>query len=167
MPRKSTNPNKSQYQICREECGLSREAASEQLNMSDSRLEKLENGQTRITPQDVVDMAKAYKQPKLCNYYCANDCEIGQKSVPELKAKGLTEIVLSMLNSLNQLNQEKDRLIQIAADNEITSDELPDFVTIKKHLAEISITADTLQLWIDDRIADGSIKKEDYDSLNA
>ena len=31
-------------------------------------------------------MADKYKQPSLCNYYCANQCPIGQQYVPEIKS---------------------------------------------------------------------------------
>ena len=167
MPRKSTRTNKNKYQLAREEAGLTRAAASELTHISESRIEKIEYNQTLINPQDVVAMAHAYKAPSVCNYYCANDCEIGQETVPELKMTHLSQIVLSLLNSLNLLNAEKDRLIQIAADGKITKDELSDFIMIKKQLEEISITADTLQLWIDNKVAQGVINKEDYDSLNA
>ena len=166
MPRKSIKENKSIYFKSREETGLTRAQASEATFISESRIEKIEYGQMQINPQDVVAMARAYKKPSLCNYYCANDCEIGQESVPELKVTNLSQIVLALVDSLNDLNTEKDRLIKISADGKISSDELADFVAIKKELTELSITVDTLQLWIDNMVAQGEIKKEDYDSLN-
>ena len=109
-------------------------------------------------------MAQAYKKPALCNYFCANDCEIGQTTVPELKVTNLPQIILSLLDSLNDLNREKDRLIKITADGEISADELSDFFTIQNELEEISVTIDTLKLWISNMIADGKISKEVYDA---
>lgn len=166
MPRRSTKKDKNIYFKSREEAGLTRAQASELTYISESRIEKIEYGQMQITPQDVVSMAHAYKKPALCNYYCSNDCEIGQKTVPELELTNLTQITLSLLNSLNELNTEKERLIQISADGEITSDELSDFVAIKKELAELSVSIDTLQLWIDHMIANGKIDKDDYELLH-
>ena len=163
MPRKSTRKNKNIYQLAREEAGLTRAAASELTNISESRIEKIEYSQTLINPQDVAAMAHAYKKPALCNYFCAHDCEIGQESVPELEVTNLPQIVLTLLASLNQLSEEKDRLIRISADGRITADELADFVAIKKQLDELSVTLDTLQLWIDNMIADGKISKEEYE----
>ena len=166
MPRKSIKENKNIYFQSREEAGLTRAQASESTYISESRIEKIEYGQMAINPQDVLAMARAYKKPSLCNYYCANDCEIGQESVPELKVTNLSQIVLSLLDSLNDLNAERNRLVKISADGEITSEELADFISVKKELDEISVTIDTLKLWIDNMVADGRINELEYDSLN-
>ena len=119
MPRRSTKENKNIYFQSREEAGLTRAQASEATYISESRIEKIEYGQMQINPQDVVAMARAYKKPSLCNYYCANDCEIGKESVPELKITNLSQIVLTLLSSINELNDEKDKLIRISADDKI------------------------------------------------
>ena len=43
------------------------------------------------------------------------------------------------------------------------TDELEDFVTIKSTLDRISTSVSALQLWVDGQIADGQLKKEDFD----
>lgn len=73
-------------------------------------------------------MARAYKKPSLCNYYCSHECPIGQEYVPEVEVKELSSIVLEMLASLNSVHKQKDRLIEIAADGKITGDEIVLFV---------------------------------------
>ncbi len=78
-------------------------------------------------------MAEKYKQPSLCNYYCANQCPIGQHYVPEIKIKDLSQIVLEMLASLNSMENKKERLIEITVDGKITSDELEDFIIFRKN----------------------------------
>lgn len=166
MPRKSVKENKNIYFSSREEAGLTRAQASELTYISESRIEKIEYGQMQINPQDVVAMARAYKKPSLCNYYCANDCEIGKDSVPELQVTNLTQIVLSLLDSFNDISSQRDRLVQISADGIVSEEELKDFVSIKKKLTEISVTIETLQLWIDNMIAEGQINKAEYDSLH-
>lgn len=165
MPRRSTKENKNIYFQSREEAGLTRAQASEETYISESRIEKIEYGQMQINPQDVVAMARAYKKPSLCNYYCANDCEIGKESVPELKFTNLSQIVLTLLSSINRLNDEKDKLIRISADDKIEPHELSDFVSIKKQLDEISVTIETLKLWLNQMIVNGDISKEQYESL--
>ena len=138
MARVSSKENKSIYQIKREELGLTREKAGELLQwITPERSERIESGKSNAHPDEVVLMAEKYQCPHLCNYFCANDCEIGQRTVPELKVQSLSRIVLSLLDNLNDLNAEKDRLIKIAADGEITPDELADFVAIKKELSEL------------------------------
>ena len=167
MPRKSVKADKSLYQIVREEeLGLTRAQASELLEgLSESQIEKIENGKTPATPEDVMLMAKAYKKPELCNYYCSKECPIGKKYVPEVKAKELSQIVLEMLASLNALNTQKDRLIEITADGKLDNDEMADFARIQKKLKEISISANALQLWIDNTIAAGKIDVDAFEKI--
>lgn len=167
MPRKSTKENKSIYQMVREEeLGLTRAQASEMMEgLSESQIEKIENGKTATVPGDVLMMARAYKRPDLCNYYCSNECPIGQVYVPEIKAKNLQQIVLEMLSSLNSLNRQKERLIEITADGEIQNEELMDFAIIQKRVKEISVSANALQLWIDNTIAAGKIDVEEFERL--
>ena len=77
--------------------------------------------------------------------------------MPELKLKDLSQIVLEMLASLNAVDHEKNRLIEITVDGEISKDEMQDFIAIKNQLDKISLSVNTLQLWIDKTIADGKI----------
>ncbi len=168
MGKKSIKENKNIYFESREAAGLTRAQASELIGtISESRIEKLETGKTAIYPEDVVDMALAYKKPELCNYYCTHECRIGQSSVPEVSPKlnTLSEIVLGMLSALNSLDRQKDRLIDITADGEITEDELPDFVSIQKQLDQIDLTVEALKIWIANTIADGKIDKAKLDAL--
>lgn len=166
MGKKSTKENKNIYQISREEAGLTRSQASELMpGISESRIEKIEYGTTYAQPEDIVAMAEAYKKPYLCNHYCANECRIGQDFVPEVKISSLAEISLGILSSLNALDKQKERLIDITADGKITDDELPDFIDIQKNLEQISLTIDSFKLWLNNTILSGDISKEKLDSL--
>ena len=82
-------------------------------------------------------MADCYKNPSLCNYYCSHECPIGQECVPEVQMKDLSQITLEMLASLNTLNRDKDRLIEITVDGQISADELNDFHKIQAQLGQI------------------------------
>ena len=148
MARRSTRENKNIYQTTRENLAFTREEASELLvTVSPERIEKIENERTLPHPDEVLVMAEKYRQPSLCNYYCANQCPIGQQYVPEVKIKDLSQIVLEMLASLNSMQKKKDRLIEITVDGEISGDELADFIYIQEELERISIAVETLQLW--------------------
>ena len=107
-------------------------------------------------------MARAYKKPSLCNYYCSHECPIGKEYVPEVEVKELSTIVLEMLASLNSVHKQKDRLIEIAADGRITGDEIEDFIHIQEELERISVTVETLQLWAEKMLATGTIDAEQY-----
>ena len=131
MGRKSTKENKTIYQTSRESLELSREAASELLQfISPDRIEKIENGKSDPHPEEVLAMADAYKNPSLCNYFCSHECPIGREYVPEIRTKDLSQITLEMLATLNKLTREKERLIEITVDGELTDDEIPDFIKI-------------------------------------
>lgn len=132
MGKASTKENKNRYFQTREELGLTRAEASELLEViSEDRVEKIENERIAPQPYDVLAMARAYKKPSLCNYYCSHECPIGQEYVPEVEVKELSSIVLEMLASLNSVQKQKDRLIEIAADGKITGDEIEDFIHIQ------------------------------------
>lgn len=161
MGKRSVKENKSIYQISREEAGMTREEASEAMQfVSDSRIEKFESGKSPVQPEEVMAMAKAYKKPSLCNYYCSHECPIGQKFVPEVKLKDLSQIVLQMLSTTNSFEKAKERFVEIAADGEISDEELDDFVKIEKGIHEIGMAADSLELWLNHTIASGKINKE-------
>ena len=166
MGKRSIKENKNNYFEGSDSLGLSRAQASELMEgISESSLEKMETGKTNIYPEDVVLMAKAYKRPDLCNYYCTHECAIGKTSVPEVKISSLSEIVLGMLSSLNSLERQKDRLIEITADGQISDDELEDFANIQKQLEHIDATVEALKLWVNGTIAEGKINKEKLDAL--
>jgi len=129
------------------------------------RLERIENGKLEIHPEEVMLLSEIYGEPTLCNHYCSKECPIGQKYVPEIKVKDLAQIVLEMLSSLNSMKKSQERLIEITADGIIEDDEIQDFVFIQKELERISITVETLQLWVEQMIAENKIDKEKYAKL--
>ena len=166
MARVSTKENKNIYHKTRESLRLTREAASDLLEcITPERIEKIENERSLPHPDEVLVMAEKYRQPGLCNHYCANQCPIGQQYVPEVKLKDLSQIVLEMLASLNSMNREKERLIEITVDGKVTGDELEDFVRIQEELERISVAVETLQLWAEQMLATGAIDVERYNTL--
>ena len=163
MGRASTKENKNKYQLAREELGLSREKASDLLEViPPERIEKIENERSLPHPDEVLVMSQKYKKPSLCNYYCSNECPIVKEYVPEVQIKELSAIVIEMLASLNSVNKTKDRLIEIAADGVISDDEIDDFIHIQEELERISVTVETLQLWAEKMLANGIIDADQY-----
>ena len=161
MGRRSTKEDKRIYQVLREAQGYSRAKASELLQcISDSRLVRIESGDTVPYPEEIITMAEVYGEPNLPNIYCANDCPLGQAYVTEVEAKDLPVITLEMLNLLNRLTSQKDRLIEITVDGEITPDEMKDFQSIRRNLQKMSLAIDSMQLWLENMVADGKIDKD-------
>ena len=158
------------YKQMRKERDLTRDEvcdrASEMNNpIQPERLERIENGKFPITPDEVMLLAEIYGEPTLCNHYCSTECPIGEKYVPEIRVKDLSQIVLEMLSSLNSMKKSQDRLIEITADGVIDDDEIRDFVKIQKDLEHISITVETIQSWVEEMIADNKIDIEKYNKI--
>ena len=165
MARVSTKENKNIYHRTRESLSLTREEAGELLQViAPERIEKIENERSMPHPDEVLVMAEKYKQPGLCNYYCANQCPIGQQYVPEIKIKDLSQIVLETIASLNAMQRQKERLIEITVDGQISGDELADFVHIQEELEKISIAVETLQLWCERMLDTGAIDQAQYEA---
>lgn len=161
MGKQSTRENKTIYQVCREEQGLTREKASELMDgVSESRIEKIEYEQQEPTPYDVVQMADCYKRPELCNYYCSHKCAIGDRYVPHVEVAELSNIILETIASLNEINPLTGRLIQIARDGKISDDEIKDFAYISKKLDEVSLAIDSLNLWVDKTASENNLNVE-------
>jgi hypothetical protein len=162
MARKSIRDNKSVYQIAREEKALTRAQASELMKtISEDRIDKIERGVLLPKAEDILAMAKCYKRPDLCNYFCTHECQIGKENIAEVRMEDLSQIVLEAIAALNRLETEKNRFIEIAVDGEIYEDEYKDFARIQNELNNISMAVSSLQLWVDKTIAEGKINSEE------
>lgn len=160
MGRKSTKDNKNIFQTLREESGMTRAKAQELLEfMSDDRIEKIESDKLLPRPEEILKMQEVYKHPELSNYYCSHMCPIGQKYVPEVGVKELSQITIEVLDSLNDLEKLRDRLVEISVDGQITKDEIKDFKKIQDELNEMSKTIDSLTIWVENAINNGKYEK--------
>ena len=154
--KKSVKENKNIYQQYREEANLTRAAVVDITDgmISENRIEKIENGSLNAHPEDIVIMAKAYRRPELCNYFCTKECQIGKKYVPAVETiHDLPQTTMYLLSSLNSLNRYKERIIDITADGEITEDERNDFEKFRSHLKEMSLAIEALKLWADKELS--------------
>ena len=124
------------------------------------RIEKLEGGQTRVQPEDVLLMADCYKAPELCNHYCTHECAIGRQTMKEVEPKSFAQIAVETLNALNRMDRHKERLLEIVEDGQVRPDECEDFLTIKQTLDRIAESVSALQLWVDGQIAQGKLSPE-------
>ena len=150
MGKQSTRENKTIYQICREEAGLTRSEASEKMTaVSDSKIEKFEYEMQDPTPYDIIQMADAIS----VQIFAIISALINARSVTDMfrkqKCPICSDIILETIASLNEINPLTTRLIQIARDGKISDDEMKDFAFISKKLDEISLAVDSLNLWVD------------------
>ena len=154
MPRKSVKENKNIYFQSREKAELTREAAAEVTFLSKDRIERIEAKNFIPHPDEVLSMAKAYKDPILVNQFCTCECPIGKKYIPRVDDSELAKIVLQIMDSVNGLSENRDRLISIAADGIIDENEKPDFQNICAQLENISTAATTLKFWMEKKLED-------------
>ncbi len=159
MGRKSVREDKNVYFSARTDAGLTREQASEQTSISESRIEKIELQNALPHPDEVLAMARAYGSQSICNYYCSHECLIGQEYVPEIRPRILSQAVLEMLAALNDLDENKNRLIAITADGLIDESEVRDLARIQVELSRVSMAIDSFNLWINEQVAAGTIDR--------
>ena len=105
-------------------------------------------------PDEILAMAEQYRNPKLCNYYCSKECPIGIGKVPEISVKDFSQITLEMLSTINALSAQKDLLIDIAADGNISKEEIDSFNSIKENLDKMALSIESLRLWMEQQDID-------------
>lgn len=125
----------------------SREKAAELCGLSAPQMARYELGMANIPPESVCMMADLYNAPELRSYYCHHQCPIGAIDVSPVYSMQLEGITLNILAEMNMLNKIKDRLIEIAADGQITEDEEEDFNKILDNLDGISQRAQELKIY--------------------
>ena len=163
MGRKSTRENKSVYQLAREEQGLTLEKAGDLMDgISSERIQKLESGNAQVQPEDVILMARCYKAPELCNYFCTHECAIGRVTMEEVSVKPFSQIAVETLNGLNRMNRQKERLLEIVEDGRVRKDEYEDFRVICDTLDKIAASVNSLKLWVNSQIARGGIDADEF-----
>lgn len=127
----------------------SREGAAEQLGMSVSALAEAELGMTKCMPADkAVLMADRYNAPHLLNYYCLHECPIGRQRPISDEVVGIDRVTLKLLKKLrvDQLDEIKEKLVDIAEDGIISEDEKPDMKAIMEYLDDLSKTISEIQV---------------------
>ncbi len=150
MGKKSTRENKNIYQLSREKLELTRDGAEELLpGMTADRIEKIESGKVTAHPEEILLMQEGYGNPELYNYYCTHECPIGRRYVPEVRLRDISKISLEVLASLNALEAQKNRLVDITVDGVISEDEKADFDAIRERLRSIAETAAALDMWME------------------
>lgn len=159
-----TKESATLYLAKRKELGWSREYASEQLGISDDKLERIENEKQLPNPQDVLIMSDVYHAPELCNYYCSRDCEIGQLYVPKVPDTELPGIILKLMASIYEVEDIEKLLVKITADNVIDDSEVAGLAQAQYTLEQLSIMIEALQLCVERKIDKGEISKELYDA---
>lgn len=138
---------KNRYLAAREQAGISRETAAERLHMSTRTLARYELGEGKPGPGDVLNMAAVYEQPLMSAWYCAEECPIGQRYAYRPEEKDLATTVLGLLKSLSYAKLAQERLLEMAEDGNIDSQEMQEFVKVLLLLMEMERKIEALKHW--------------------
>ncbi|MCQ2521661.1 MAG: helix-turn-helix transcriptional regulator [Lachnospiraceae bacterium] len=115
----------------------------------------IERGYRKPAPEDVVVLSDAYDNKRLCRWYCASECPVGQRlglpKVDGLEKEQLGLIALSLIDSINSLQKVNiERVVEISKDGLIDVTETDDYTTLKKSLRKISKAYNALLRWEED-----------------
>ena len=139
-----------------------REGAAEELHMSVSALADAELDMSkRMPPEKAVLMAEKYNAPELLNYYCLNECPIGFRRALSDEPVGIERATVEITKALRKeaVQGIKHRLQDIAADGEVTDEELDALDEIINELQEWSKIISKLEI-IRDRAKRKKIRNE-------
>lgn len=128
---------------------FNRDFAAEQLGIASYTLGEYERGVTKVVPIDkVVLMADLYNKPELVTNYCRHECPVHGFLPLATEDKGIQGIALRLLRGLDEddLEEMKDKLIDIAEDGKITEDEVPELKKIINQLNHIAKVISELKI---------------------
>lgn len=154
MARQATKAIQSVYCQARLEAAkwneklLTRVGAVEHLpGVTEDSLKKYELGITKVPHDVVLLMADAYNAPHLLNYYCLHECPIGHQRTLSDEVVELDRVTLKLLKRLrvDQLEEIKEKLVDIAEDGVISEEEKPDMAKIMDYLDELAKTISEIQ----------------------
>lgn len=128
---------------------LSREGAAERLGMSVSSVADAELGLTKCMPVDkAVLMADLYNAPQLLNYYCLHECPIGCRQSISDEVMDIDRVTVKLLKRLkvDELEQVKDKLLDISEDGIIDESEKPELASVLSYLDDLAKTISELKI---------------------
>lgn len=116
--------SKSIYQIARVAKGYTQEKAAEFLNISVDSLKAYESGRTIPNDDIVFNMADIYDAHHLKPQHMRNSSILGRTVIPEFKTgENVSTAILNLFKEHGDINQFKDKLIEIGADGVIGENE--------------------------------------------
>ena len=127
----------------------SRAGAAAALNMSEDAVKDAELGLNKCMPVDkAVLMSDLYNAPELRNYYCLHECPIGKTLPISDDTPDLERVTVKLLRNLRvcDLENVKEKLLDIAEDGQITEDEKPDLQEILRYLDKLAKTVSELRV---------------------
>lgn len=132
----------------------SQDSVADIIGVSRDTIRRVETSANKVMPVDVaVLLSDLYNAPELLNYYCLHECPIGSRRAISDQAFEIDRATVRLTKALRKENVQwfKHGLQDIAADGEISEDELPEFDEIMEELEEVSKIISELEI-IRDRV---------------
>lgn len=126
----------------------SRAEAVEYLPFEKSTLDRIEGGKRQPTPDEIDKMAEFYGQEGLLYEYCSGVCPIGRKIAVKPKEKDLSGATIGLLKWVGDVQKDLGRILEIAEDNKVTADEIPDLTLIMDKLHAMWQSIATYKLYV-------------------
>lgn len=148
------------YKTCREQAGLTQEAAAEGLNCSVRSLARYESGE-QLVPDDVAyKMAVLYKSQYLAVQHLRLVSQVAGGLLPPVVERELDAASMRIFTRFRRFAEEHQyNLLEIAEDNVVSPEEEPLYDEIIQELLEIDQAI--LELRIVRRRAESAGKRED------
>ena len=127
----------------------SRFGAAELAGMSEDAIKNTELGLEKHMPvEKAVILADLYGRPDLLNYYCIHECPIGVMHPLSDEVLPLEQVTLKLLSKLRlcQLDEVKNKLVDIAEDGQITDYEMKDLKDVLEYFEQVSRTISELKI---------------------
>ena len=127
----------------------SRQGASDETGLTLEQIQNSERSWYKCMPNDIaLRLAEAYNAPQLLNHYCLHECPIGCNKAISDQVVSLDRVTVKLLKSmqLDRIDDFKKRLLDIAADGQITDDEMNDMSEVVKYLDEVSISISEMKV---------------------
>lgn len=124
----------------------SRESAAEYFGVSVSSMANYERGIT-VPPLDLVMMmAEEYNAPQLKNLYCTNQCPLGKGQPISTELKTLEAVTVGIIAKLEDVEDMRRGLLNIAEDGIISLDEEEEFEELSQTLDKLAVSISELRL---------------------
>lgn len=126
----------------------SRFGAADEAGMSEDAIKNTELGLEKQMPVDkAVILADLYNAPHLLNHYCLHECPIGRNKPMSDEMLSIEHVTVKLIKGLrvSQLEEVKDKLVDIAEDGEITEDEMESLDEVVSYLESIAKSISALR----------------------
>lgn len=125
------------YKNARKVAGLTQERWAEAVGVCPDTIRGYESGEV-IPPDEVVKiMAEISGLTPLCYWHICNKSVLAADTLPEVDQLPLPQAVLQLLCAIADFSENHGRLVQLAADGQITRDEDLEWEGIKKRLDQV------------------------------